>query len=288
MASARRPATAASIGRTESPVSAPGLYRRLFLPRLIDLAMKNKATGECRARVIPRAAGRVLEVGIGSGLNLPFYGSRVTEVYGIDPSPQLLKMAARRVDGLGFAVHLLRESAETLSLPAASMDTVVVTWALCSIPDAPRALREMRRVLTPGGTLIFAEHGLSPDRKVQIWQRRLNPLWRCIAGGCNIDRKVDELLVSTGFRIAQLQNSYLPGPRILTYMFEGFAVSARADDAGRDNADGRAPAGRVGGDAHEARAHPRRTRAGADDARRARGHGYGPSADARGCARGAR
>lgn len=177
-----------------------GLYRTLFLPRLIDFAMKNKAAGECRARIIPRAAGRVLEVGIGSGLNLPFYGSRVIEVCGIDPSAQLLKIAARRTQALAFPVHLLRESAEDISLGGASMDTVVVTWALCSIPDAHRALREMRRVLKPGGRLIFAEHGLSPDRKVRTWQQRLNPLWRRIAGGCNINRKIDELLVSAGGR----------------------------------------------------------------------------------------
>jgi len=201
-----------------------GLYRTLFLPRLIDRAMKNKATGQCRARVIPRAAGRVLEVGIGSGLNLPFYGGGVSEVYGIDPSAQLLKMAARKTDGRAFAVHLLRESAEQISLPGASIDTVVLTWALCTIPDAHRALREMRRVLKPGGRLIFAEHGLSPDRKVQAWQQRLNPLWRRIAGGCNINRRIDELLVSAGFKIAELQNSYLPGPRILTYTFEGIAA----------------------------------------------------------------
>jgi ubiquinone/menaquinone biosynthesis C-methylase UbiE len=186
--------------------------------------MRNKATGQCRARVIPRAAGRVLEVGIGSGLNLPFYSSQVTEVYGIDPSAQLLKMAARRTDGLAFAVHLLRESAEQISLPAASIDTVVLTWALCTIPDAHRALREMRRVLKPAGLLLFAEHGLSPDAGVQTWQQRLNPLWRAVAGGCNINRKVDELLGSAGFKIAELQNSYLPGPRILTYTFEGLAV----------------------------------------------------------------
>jgi ubiquinone/menaquinone biosynthesis C-methylase UbiE len=200
-----------------------GLYRTLFLPRLIDFAMKNKATAECRARIVARAEGRVLEVGIGSGLNLPFYGKRVTEVYGIDPSPQLLRMAARRIDGLAFAVHLLRESAENISVPSASIDTVVATWTLCSIPDAHRALGEMRRVLRPDGRLIFVEHGLSPERKVQIWQRRLNPLWRRVAGGCNIDRRIDQLLVAAGFKIVELQNSYFPGPRVLTYTFEGFA-----------------------------------------------------------------
>lgn len=201
-----------------------GLYKNYVLPRLIDVSMKNKATAERRSQIVPRASGRVLDVGIGSGLNLPFYGPHVTKLWGIDPSPELLEMARQRLKDVKFPGELLRGSAEEIPFPDASIDTVVLTWTLCTVPDPIRALREMRRVLRPDGQLIFAEHGLSPDPNVQRWQRRLNPLWRKISGGCNMDRKIDELLPAGGFSIAELNTSYFPGPRILTYTFQGLAV----------------------------------------------------------------
>jgi ubiquinone/menaquinone biosynthesis C-methylase UbiE len=201
-----------------------GLYRKHILPRLIDAAMQLKAATERRSQIVPRATGRVLDVGMGSGLNLPFYGPRVTKLWGIDPSSELLAMTRAKLKKVPFPVELLAHSAEEIPLPDASIDTVVLTWTLCSIPEPMRALREMRRVLAPGGQLLFAEHGLSPDRGVGAWQRRLTPVWRRIAGGCHLDRKVDDLLLVGGFHLAELGTSYLPGPRVLTHMYQGVAV----------------------------------------------------------------
>jgi len=200
-----------------------GLYRRFVLPRLIDFAMKNEAATARRSGLIPRATGAVLEVGIGSGLNLPFYSSAVTHLHGVDPSAQLLSMARKKVDGLTFPVALVCQSGERLPVDRESIDTVVTTWTLCSIGDPLQALREMKRVLKPGGRLLFVEHGASPDPGVRAWQRRINPFWRRVAGGCNVDRNIDELIRSAGFDIAQLDTAYLPGPRPLTYTYEGSA-----------------------------------------------------------------
>ena len=200
-----------------------GLYRRFVLPRLIDFAMKNEAATARRSGLVPRATGAVLEVGIGSGLNLPFYSSAVTHLHGVDPSAQLLSMARKKVDGLTFPVALVCQSGERLPVDRESIDTVVTTWTLCSIGDPLQALREMKRVLKPGGRLLFVEHGASPDPGVRAWQRRINPFWRRVAGGCNVDRNIDELIRSAGFDIAQLDTAYLPGPRPLTYTYEGSA-----------------------------------------------------------------
>jgi ubiquinone/menaquinone biosynthesis C-methylase UbiE len=139
-------------------------YTKYILPRLIDLAMKNPVTTECRSRIVPRATGRVLDVGIGSGLNLRFYGPRVTKLWGIDPSSELLEMARPKLNSVPFPVELLTHSAEEIPLPHRSIDTVVLTWTLCSIPNPIQALREMRRVLRADGQVVFAEHGLSYRR----------------------------------------------------------------------------------------------------------------------------
>lgn len=200
-----------------------GIYRRFVLPRLIDLAMQDEAATTRRSALVPTATGSVLEVGIGSGLNLPFYSPAVTHLHGVDPSAELLAMARRKIAGLSFPVELTCESAEHLRVDSGSIDTVVATWTLCSIPDPVGALREMKRVLKPGGRLLFVEHGLAPDPGVQAWQRRLNPIWRRIGGGCNLNRKIDELIRSAGLDIAHLQTTYLPGPRPMTYTYEGSA-----------------------------------------------------------------
>lgn len=201
-----------------------GLYSKYVLPHLIDLSMKNSATTKCRSEIIPRATGRVVEIGIGSGLNFPYYGSTVSHVWGIDPSPELLAMVRPKVIGLPYSVDLLCESAEQIPIESASVDTAVLTWALCTVPNPSRALEELRRVLKPGGSVIFAEHGLAPDPGVRRWQERINPLWKRVAGGCNMNRKIDELISDSGFNIKELRTSYFPGPRILTYTFEGVAV----------------------------------------------------------------
>lgn len=201
-----------------------GLYSNYVLPHLIDLSMKDRATTKCRSEIIPKATGRVLEVGIGSGLNFPYYSPSVTHVWGIDPSQELLAMVRPKLSAAPCPVELFCESAEQIPLERASADTIVLTWSLCTIPNPSRALAEMKRVLKPGGAVIFAEHGLSPDPGVRRWQERINPLWKRVAGGCNMDRKIDALITGAGFNIKELRTTYFPGPRILTYTYEGVAV----------------------------------------------------------------
>lgn len=200
------------------------LYARYILPRLIDLAMRNKDTTRLRGEWIPRAQGEVLEVGIGSGVNLAFYSSDVRRVYGVDPSTELQRMARKRVDGRTPKVEFLSQSAEEpLPIPDNSIDTIVLAWTLCSIPDPANALQQMRKVLKPAGRLIFIEHGRAPESGVARWQDRLNPVWRRIAGGCHLNRKIDELFLQAGFHIDELKTMYLPGPRPMTYTYQGFA-----------------------------------------------------------------
>ena len=201
-----------------------GLYSKLVLPYLTDFAMRDKAATARRSELVPSAEGIVLEIGIGSGLNLPFYSSAVKHLHAVDPSVKLLSMTRKKVERLAFPVELRCESAERLSLDGRSVDTIVMTWALCTIPNPARALREMRRVLKPRGRMIFIEHGLSPDSGVRAWQNGLNPIWSKVAGGCNLNRKIDDLLMSSGFNIVELRTAYLPGPRPLTYTYEGCAV----------------------------------------------------------------
>ena len=198
------------------------IYSRFVLPRVLDCAMKYDELTDLRAAVIPDARGVVLEVGIGSGLNLPLYSTTaVTQVYGIDPSADLLAMAQKKIASLPFPVTLMNQSADRIPLGDVSIDTVVVTWSLCSIPTPMTALHEMRRVLKPEGRLIFVEHGLSPDARVQSWQNRLTPIWRRLAGGCHLNRKMDELIRSAGFSILTLETRYIPGPRLVTYTYVG-------------------------------------------------------------------
>ena len=172
---------------------------------------------------IPGARGVVLEAGIGSGLNIPFYTNAVTKLYGIDPSAELLALARDNAAAASFPIELIRGSAERVPLPAESIDTVVITWSLCSIHDPAAALSEMRRVLRPGGALIFVEHGLSSDPHVRKWQNRLTPFWRPCAGGCHLNRKIDDLVRDAGFAINDLRCEYVPGPRPLTFMYGGTA-----------------------------------------------------------------
>lgn len=186
--------------------------------------MAREEATRLRAAYVPAARGVVLEIGIGSGLNLPFYTSAVTHLHGVDPSAELLAMARDKVAAAPFPVELLNREAGQIPLADASIDTVVVTWSLCSIANPTGALREMRRVLKPGGALIFVEHGLSPDAGVRKWQNRLTPVWRLFTGGCHLNRKMDDLIRSAGFTIAELRTEYVPGPRAFTYMYEGRAL----------------------------------------------------------------
>jgi ubiquinone/menaquinone biosynthesis C-methylase UbiE len=198
-------------------------YQRHVLPHLLHFAMRQNYLVPFRNRVIGAAEGRVLEIGIGSGLNFPLYGAAVTSVIGLEPSPELLRMARPRASTAAVPITLLDASAEAIPLDDRSIDTVVTTWTLCTIPNAPLALSEMRRVLKPAGTLLFVEHGRAPEPGVQRWQDRLDPLWSRFAGGCHLNRKMDDLIAGSGFRIDALTNTRVPGPRTHTFLYEGSA-----------------------------------------------------------------
>jgi ubiquinone/menaquinone biosynthesis C-methylase UbiE len=185
--------------------------------------MSRDDVARLRAAHVPAAHGTVLEIGIGSGLNLPYYTDAVTRLYGIDPSGELLAMAKRRATAAPFPVDLLKGDADGIPLPSASIDAVVVTWSLCSIANPEGALGEMHRVLKPAGTLIFVEHGLASEADVRKWQNRLTPFWRPFTGGCHLNRKMDDLVRGAGFSIVELTTGYIPGPRPLTFMYQGRA-----------------------------------------------------------------
>lgn len=205
-----------------------GLYRKYVLPRLIDRTCANAEVRRQREKVTPLAVGRVLEVGIGSGLNLPFYDpARVERVFGLDPAPEMLSLARRRSLDLPFAVEYLDGGGEDIPLERHSVDTVLTTFTLCTIADPAAALERMRRVLRPGGRLLFCEHGLAPDAAVRRWQGRLNPLWRRVGGGCTLDRDIPALIRAAGFRMETLETMYLPRtPRFAGFHYLG---SARPD-----------------------------------------------------------
>ncbi len=199
-----------------------GLYSRAILPRLIHAGMRQERFLSYRRRLVREAEGRVLEIGFGSGLNLPLYTTPVA-VLGLDPSHLALSMARTSVQTMSRPVGLLEASAETIPLADHSVDTIVSAWTMCSIPDVARALGEVRRVLKPSGRLLFVEHGRSPDATVAKWQDRLTPIWKRFAGGCHLNRAVAPLVEQAGFRIERLDTGYMTGPRLLTFTYEGSA-----------------------------------------------------------------
>ena len=200
-----------------------GFYQDQVVPLLINLAMRRRDLARYRSHVVPDADGRVLEIGIGSGLNLPFYSRSVERIIGLDPSPKLLSMVRRNLQVDTPAVELIEGSAEAIPLEKNSVDTVLTTWTLCSIPDAGRALREMHRVLRPTGRLLFVEHGLAPEPNVRWWQDRLTPVWKRIGGGCHLNRAIQMLIEDAGFQFDRFETGYMPGPKPLTFMYEGSA-----------------------------------------------------------------
>jgi ubiquinone/menaquinone biosynthesis C-methylase UbiE len=199
-----------------------GFYQDRILPHLVHLSMRQNTFSAYRRRLVPTAHGRVLEVGIGSGLNLPLYTTAAQRVVGLDTSRRLLSMA-RQVINAEIPTELIEGSAEALPMEDGSLDTVVTTWTLCTIPDVVGALQEMRRVLKPSGELLFIEHGLSPDPAVRRWQDRLTPVWKRIGGGCHLNRPIRKLLEETGFRIERIETGYMRGPKAVTFMYEGVA-----------------------------------------------------------------
>jgi len=212
------------------PTTGPSWYERYVLPYLTDVACGTGPVWRQRHHVVPLAEGRILEIGLGTGLNLEHYdAARIEKVVGLDPSlgPGLAmhRLARKRAQRVGFAVELVGLSAERIPYQDGEFDTVLVTYSLCTIPDPVAALKEMRRVLKPGGKLVFCEHGLAPDASVRRWQNRLTPLWAKLAGGCHLNRDIPGLLKEAGFYSADMQSMYLPGPRPLTFNYRGTAVA---------------------------------------------------------------
>ena len=202
-------------------------YQQRIVPHLVNLAMSNRELEPYRERVLAGAEGRVLEIGIGAGANLKFYPQRVKEILALEPSAKLISMARSAAGESSHritAVNFMEASAEAIPLEPGTVDTVVMTWTLCSIPAPLQALREMRRVLKPGGQLLFVEHGQSPDGSVKKWQDRLTPLWKRIAGGCHLNRPVSRLLEDAGFHVTHLSTGYMKhGPKPMTFLYEGIA-----------------------------------------------------------------
>ena len=201
-----------------------GLYDRHVLPYLIDFACGMGAVMKARSQIVPLAQGRVLEIGIGSGLNLSFYDpQRVAVVVGVDPSADMQHLARERAARCQVPVEMIALELGQIQAEDASFDDIVCTFTLCTIPDALAALKEMRRVLKAGGRLLFCEHGLAPDLPVVRWQKRLTPLWKPLAGGCHLDRDIRALIGAGGFHIRELSTGYLKGPRPMTHVYRGWA-----------------------------------------------------------------
>ncbi|MGH6988104.1 MAG: class I SAM-dependent methyltransferase [Caulobacteraceae bacterium] len=200
-----------------------GLYRKLVLPRLCDLAMRNRVFWPYRRAAVAAAEGRVLEIGAGAGLNLALYPVAVREIFALEPDPHLRSLAELRAGNLDRPISLLDAMAEAIPLETASVDAVVTTWTLCTLPDLAAALGEARRVLKPGGRLIFVEHGLAPDAAVRKWQDRLTPAWKRVFGGCHLNRPIDAVIEAGGFAIETLSCAYAPAPRIVGYLYQGTA-----------------------------------------------------------------
>ena len=202
-----------------------GFYAKYVLPWGPHFACGVKPVRYQRKKVIPLAKGCVLEVGIGSGLNLPFYDpAKIERVIGLDPSAEMRRIAEKAVKRVSFPVEFIGLSGEEIPLERASVDTVVVTYTLCTIPDAVKALREMRRVLKPGGELVFTEHGLAPDAEVRRVQERIDPVWTKLAGGCHLIRPIPDLIREGGFRLENIETMYIPGWRPLCFNYWGTAV----------------------------------------------------------------
>lgn len=202
-------------------------YDKYILPHFLNCACGTKPIQYQREKVVPLATGLVLEIGIGSGLNIPFYNTaKVTRVLGLDPSEELNRMARKVADEKGLAVEFILGGAEAIALPDNHVDTVLVTYTMCTIPQVAEANKEINRVLKPKGKLIFCEHGLAPDANVSKWQNRIDPYWGKIAGGCHLNRNIPALISAAGFKIESMEQMYLPGtPKFAGYNYWGTAVA---------------------------------------------------------------
>jgi len=203
-----------------------GFYDKHILPHFLNCACGSKPIKYQREKVVPMAEGLVLEVGIGSGLNIPYYdAAKVDKILGLDPSEELNRMALKVAEDKGIPVEFILSGAEAMPLPDNHVDTVLVTFTMCTIPEVAAANKEMLRVLKPGGKMIFCEHGLAPDEGVAKWQARIDPYWGKIAGGCHLNRDIPQLIRSAGFNIQSMEQMYLPStPKFAGYNYWGVAT----------------------------------------------------------------
>jgi ubiquinone/menaquinone biosynthesis C-methylase UbiE len=200
-------------------------YEETILPHMINLACSSKPTRKQREKIVPRASGDILEIGFGSGLNLPHYDrDKVRHIWGLEPSAGMRKIAAEPIAASGLDVELIDLPGEEIPLADNSVDTVLITYTLCTIPDMASALEGMRRVLKPDGQLLFCEHGKAPDANIVKWQERLNPAWKKIVGGCNMNRDIPAALLAAGFKIGDDNRMYIPGAKALSYNYWGAAT----------------------------------------------------------------
>ena len=202
-----------------------GFYNKYILPKFINCACGSKPINYQRDKLVPYAKGVVLDIGIGSGLNIPFYNkSNINHLYGLDPSPELLETAMKVAKTHELEIEFLECGAESIPLPDDSIDTIVITYTMCTIPDISLSNAEMLRVLKPNGKLLFCEHGLAPDERVAKWQKIINPVWNRIAGGCNLNRDIPKLIESSGLKISEIEEMYLPNtPKFAGYNYWGIA-----------------------------------------------------------------
>ena len=201
-----------------------GFYDKHLLPRVVHFTCGLKPAMKQRQKVVPRAEGRVLEIGIGSGLNIPFYdATRVQHLWGLDPSADMWAIAQKNAAEHHLDAEFIQSGAESIPLDTGSADTVVMTYTMCTLPEVEASLAEIRRVLKAGGRLLFCEHGRAPDASVRRWQDRLNPVWGMLGGGCNLNRPISELLVQAGFHSDDLQTMYIPGWKPACFNYWGSA-----------------------------------------------------------------
>ena len=201
-----------------------GIYDKYLLPKLVHFTCGQNPSMRQREKVVPLAKGRVLEIGIGSGLNIPFYDAqKVEHLWGLDPSSEMWSIAQKNAADHHLDAEFLQSGAEAIPLDNNSADTVLMTYTMCTIGEVHTALNEIRRVLKPGGKLIFCEHGAAPDKHVRRWQNRINPIWKKLAGGCNLNRYVPAMLEESGFKSTDMQTMYLPGWKPATFNYWGTA-----------------------------------------------------------------
>jgi len=201
------------------------LYEKYFLPKMLDFCCGMEGFQNKRSQIVPFAYGRILEIGIGSGLNFDYYNfDIVEEIVGVDPAVSSVAMAKSRASKFNSKISFIESSAESIDLESSSFDCVVIAYSLCTIPDPLKALSETKRLLKPNGSLFFMEHGLAPEENIQKWQHRLTPGWKKIAGGCNLNRNIEELIKEGGFQFKELKKKYIKGPKITAFQYYGEAI----------------------------------------------------------------